>query len=351
AGTAGRFVSDIFEKHDVGCLGPGRFGEYSGKHYARDKWSTKSALDCLHRLAIEMQPGDLVVLRSGLHAVGIGIVADAPYEFNKSFDDLFGWDLQHTRRIIWQDHLVSELKTCQQAGPLFRHMKQMVSLTRLQNDRSLPLLRPLLEKVEVRQLRGLPPQPTDSLSLEQLGQRLFSKGLSNETSDRVVEAVRRLRRLYDWYQQPMQAPGRPTEHEVVAHMILPLLVALGWSEQLLAVEWHKVDLAAFGRTPTDRDSCVLVCEAKSGDHGLQDVEHQAFGYISRLRLTNWRKVLVTQGGRYYVFSRKSSNWEAIGELTGYYNLDLIREDNIFPSGTNQIDTLVGLTPTGVLGSH
>ena len=27
--------------------------------------------------------------------------------------------------------------------------------------------------------------------------------------------------------------------------MLPLLLALGWSEQLLAVEWKKIDLAAF----------------------------------------------------------------------------------------------------------
>ena len=57
----------------------------------------------------------------------------------------------------------------------------------------------------------------------------------------------------------------------MAHIILPLLLALGWSEQLLAVEWQKIDLAAFGSTPTTAKTCVLVCEAEGLGHGLQDV--------------------------------------------------------------------------------
>ncbi len=65
-----------------------------------------------------------------------------------------------------------------------------------------------------------------------------------------------------WYREYGHASARPDEHEVVAHMVLPLLLALGWSEQLLAVEWHKVDLAGFWGTPTIPENCVLMCEAK-----------------------------------------------------------------------------------------
>ena len=47
--------------------------------------------------------------------------------------------------------------------------------------------------------------------------------------------------------------------------------ALGWSEQLLAVEWNKIDLAVFQATPRTPDKCALLCEAKSLGHGLQNV--------------------------------------------------------------------------------
>ncbi|MDZ4779859.1 MAG: hypothetical protein SGJ19_06380 [Planctomycetia bacterium] len=66
-----------------------------------------------------------------------------------------------------------------------------------------------------------------------------------------------------WYRSSGLATNRPSEHEIVAQVILPLMIALGWSEQLLAVEWHKIDLAVFRGTPTDAEHCELVCEAKA----------------------------------------------------------------------------------------
>lgn len=350
AGASGRFVSDIFFEHDVACLGPGHLGEYTGKDYASGNVRFKSSVECIHRLAKEMQPGDIIVVRSGLVAVGLGVVADEPYCFANAFDDLYGWDLQHTRRVIWQDQLVNDLQIGQaKDGPLFGHMKQIPSLTRLQNETVLPKIRPLFEKIQSRPLRVMPPDPEPLLTLDEVGDRLFARGLSHDMSDKVVDSLRRQQRLNKWYGSQDAGPGGPTEHEVVAHMILPMLLALGWSEQLLAIEWNKIDLAGFGQTPTQPHTCTLVCEAKAGDHGLQAVERQAMGYIKRHGLMNWRKVLVTQGGRYYVFSNDSGDFHTIGTLSGYLNVNRIRETNFFPKGTNQIDTLIGLTPAGVAG--
>lgn len=100
------------------------------------------------------------------------------------------------------------------------------------------------------------------LDFEELGKELFAHGLSNGVVDKVILALKHLGNLASWYYKSGKAVGRPTEHEVVAHMIVPLLLALGWSEQLLAIEWKRTDLATFDRTPTNDSSCVMICEEK-----------------------------------------------------------------------------------------
>lgn len=67
--------------------------------------------------------------------------------------------------------------------------------------------------------------------------------------ERRQTAIQCQRRLLEWYRLHGEASERPDEHEVVAHMILLPLLALGWSEQLLEVEWKKVDLSGFPPRP------------------------------------------------------------------------------------------------------
>jgi hypothetical protein len=68
--------------------------------------------------------------------------------------------------------------------------------------------------------------------------------------DRLLNVLEQVKRLSTWYKGKHAGDDRPTEHEVVAHILVPLLRSLGWSEQLLGVEWNRVDVAVFDRTPT-----------------------------------------------------------------------------------------------------
>ncbi len=349
AGASSRFYSDVLFRHDVILLGPGQFGPYDPALYTRNIWHSDSGLHCLRRLVKEMKAGDIVVLREGQRVVGIGVVANDDYQWNESFGDLYGWDLHHSRRVIWQDHLREDLAILQPNNTnLFGHMKQIPSLTRLSQESILSQLTPLFERTETRDLRALPPQPSKILTLPEVGERLYAKGLSNNAVDQVILALERHKRLLSWYGSHGGQVGRPTEHEVVAHLVLPILLALGWSEQLLAIEWNKIDLAGFISTPTDQDSCGLVCEAKTADHGLQWVVLQAIGYTKKLSLINCRKILVTQGGRFFLYERSGSEWDEIAPPVGYINLSQIRESYSYPENTNAIETLVGLTPAGIL---
>ncbi len=260
---------------------------------------------------------------------------------------MYGWDLEHTRRVVWQEQLTRELEKIQRDSNLFESYKQQPTFTRVRDRGTLGRIASLIPKCIERPLRPRPEQLPPELSLEELGQRLFSKGLANNAVDNVLRAIERQRRLLTWYHAQGDESARPDEHEVVAHMVLPLLLALGWSEQLLAVEWHKVDLAAFWGTPTTADRCVLVCEAKRMGHGLQGVWKQAVRYVRDLRLRECGKILLTQGARFYLYQKTAKAWPAEPEPAGYVNLEHIRENHIAPAGTNAIDTLIALTPAGV----
>lgn len=349
AGSSGRYYSDLFLAHDVMFLGPGRFGPYEFKMYEKSDWHVKTALNGLHSFCDIVQPGDFVVARNGHYVVAIGMVADEPYLWNEAFDDIHGWDLQHTRRIAWLSGVDLELKQLQSdKRPLFGHMKQIPTFTRLNHEITRKALAPFFDRLLPRDLKPLPVLPPPPLTLEEVGRALFAAGVANDAVDKVVLAITRQRRLLDWYNTTGTLSGRPTEHEVVAHMVLPILLALGWSEQLLAIEWNKIDLAVFGSTPTTKETCALVCEAKTAGHGLQDVRKQAYDYTDNLGLTNCRKVMVTEGGRFYLYERDGENWNLDTPPKGYLNLSQIRTSHVCPSNTNAIDTLVSMTPAGVL---
>lgn len=347
AGEAGRFYSDIFLRHDVMFLGPGYLGPYEPETYRRAVDTGEAGSGIVGNIASfhdNVEPGQIVLMREGHRVKAIGVVADARYEWSETFDDIYGWTLQHSRRVIWQEHLAKDIQRIQEKGPLFGHRKQIPTFTRVYDESVLAPLRPLFSLLKTRGLKPLPASLPPPLTLEELGQQLFARGVANDAVVKVIAAFERQRRLLNWYAKFGWDSNRPTEHEVVAHIVLPLLLALGWSEQLLGVEWKKIDLAAFWGTPTTANTCVLVCEAKTRHHGLQDVREQAFDYVNNLRLNACQKVLLTDGGRFYLYERKSAATPWSEQAVGYLNVEKIRTNHIAPPGTNAIDTIVALTP-------
>jgi hypothetical protein len=348
AGDVGRDYSEICLKHDVMIVGPGNFGAYGTEEY--DLAVERGDIDNLwpgtfRSFAEGMEQGDIVLLRRGHRVVAIGVIDHGGYGWNETFDDVYGWDLQHTRRVVWQEHLSTALRKIQQRADLFGHRRQIPTFTRVNEARILRRIQPLIGRCQQRHLRPLPRALPQPLTLEELGEAMFNQGLPYSAVSNLVGAIERQRKMLRFYREHGEESDRPGEHEIVAYMVLPLLQALGWSEQLLAVEWHKVDLAVFNTTPTTADSCRLVCETKHMGHGLQDILEQATGYCESLELKKCRKILLTQGGRFYLYERVAGSGKGVDfRPTGYVNLERIRTDHIAPSGTNAVETLMNLTP-------
>ena len=295
AGDSGRNYTDLFLDYDLMLIGPGDPGPFDWNLYQGGGRKSAGAgiINQIRAFHDDVQKGDIVVLRFGHVVQALGVIGEEGYEWSSTFDDVFGWNLQHSRRVIWQTQLCKEIGKIQKSSPLFGSRRQMPTFTAVRDRTALDPIEHLFEKCTVRPLKPKPTGVPEPMSLEALGQALFARGLSNDAVDKVIAAIERQRRLIKWYNQDGKESERPTEHEVVAHMILPLLLALGWSEQLLAVEWRKIDLAAFDSTPTTSANCVLACEAKASGHGLQNVREQAFNYTKKLQLKQCRKVLLT----------------------------------------------------------
>ena len=328
-------------------LGPGRFGPYSPSAYDANPDALAEGggkVKYIRQFATEVHPGDIVLMRSGYNVLAIGLV-DTDYFYSTAYDDVYGWDLEHCHRVIWQRQHDEELQRIQASVDLFEDRKQIPTFTRVHHPRNLDPIRHLLADVARRPLNPMPGSPPAPMTPEELSDALFREGLSYDACLQVERAVRKLRGLLDWYNEK-RAPERPTEHEVVAHLILPLLLALGWSEQLLAIEWKKVDLAVFTHTPTDASTCGLVCEAKRMDEPLQETVKQAERYCEINGLDHCEKILVADGGYFSLYRRVAGTWEH--EPSGYVSLRKLRRNYLLPVGADAVRTLMALTPAHIM---
>lgn len=348
AGDVGRDYSWLFLEHDLMFLGPGYAGAFESARYQAEVESgelTPFAAGMITAFCQQVQPGDIVLMRRGYRVVAVGLVPDEGYRHESDFNDIYGWNLEHTRRVLWQEHLTDDLAKAQGDRELFAGRKQIPTFTRVNDEAVVTPLRKLLERVRPRVPRARPASLPPPLTLDELGCELFNRGLGNRTVEQVQAAIERQRRLLAWYRRFGEIAGRPNEHEVVSHMILPLLLALGWSEQLLAVEWNKVDIAGFSGTPTTQSNCVMVCEAKKPRHGLQNVLDQPRYYVQSLALSACRNILLSQGGRFYLYRRQADGtWPP--EPTGYLNVECIRTAHVAPANTDAVATLLALAPGG-----
>lgn len=352
AGEQGRYYEDLFMNHNIMFMGPGDFGSFDDYIYSNQVSAALITNHKKHQISKFVnapKEGDIVLLRKGHVVLSIGVVADDTYLWDERFDDVFGWDLQHTRRVGWQNELKIELDEIQKydsksnkyLSPIFGTRKQIPTFTGVEDKKIIEPIKHLFDMIKKVELGPLELSVPDPLSLDEFGEELFGKGLANDAVDQVINVIKRQRRLGKWY-NTMRGQNRPSEYELVAYLILPLLLGLGWSEQLLAVEWKKIDLAGFSSTPSANNNCILVCEAKHMSHPLVTALDQARNYVKKLELINCNRIMLTDGLRIYLYEKENEKWE--DKPTGYMNINLLRTNHLAPKNTNAIDTLIKLNP-------
>ena len=309
AGDGTRDYATVFTRFGVLLTGPGTDGPYDARDRPYQRWSF------VRKTAEVLQDGDLVALKraSGkrwqILAVG-QVVGD--YEWVENFEDVDGWDLQHARRIAWR----------LPSSPTFARLRQG-TLARVANRSAQDTILATWEAGTDVLPETIPPLP-EILHDDVLIEMLIDDGLRVSAAEEVARTLRRVRRLAGWYVRK----GRDvSEHETRSFIVVPLLLALGWPEQQIKVEWKKLDLALFDRPYGQSGSeMVVIVETKRIHEGLWWAERQAQGYAKTY--PTCRKLVVTNGITYKLLSRPSDSWMHTASM----NLTRLRREHWYLQG-------------------
>ena len=296
AGDEGRSYADVFLKYGVALIGPGDPGPW---HEGRGNEEFEGG-SWVRRFASEVQRGDVMLLRLGRSKVqAVGVVAGG-YEHLEQFDDVNGWDLQHTLRVRWR--FLDEPDEFD--APMFATSR----LTRVKNpdiiDYATRFLRSEPTDWQYRPLPALP-EPEEKLHLESVPTELAG----------VVQQMRTLAESY-WNREIMKRT--PRESEAVAHLVVPLLRALEWPALNIAVEWRNIDVSVFSALPREPDNCRFVIEAKRLGSAIEYARGQATDYAEELGTRP--DVIVTDGLRYRMYEAESDYSEV-----GYANVTRLKK--------------------------
>lgn len=332
AGDSNRNYIELCIKWGVVINGPGYLGKWPDCEAGlrKDCWSEKKISD-LRRFAEEMRDGDLVVLRVGTATVsGVGqIVGD--YEHSEEFGDIDGWTLQHVRRVRWlwtgkKDFATYDLKlgdTTQKltSGPVTEWLCQLETPDEKSSER----------------LCNLPPAVgNNEVSLEAISEFLFDHGVASVSISHLLNEIGELTRIAKWYPR---SNCTPSEHETVAYLVVPLLRALGWTPQRMAVEWNRVDVALFEKLPRYDSNLQVVVEAKKMDNSCLSAASQAMSYAAGKPKCN--RLIVTDGIRYGIYIR-TGNEEF--SLYAYMNLARLRDNYPVYECKGAKDALLAMAP-------
>jgi hypothetical protein len=305
-------------------FGPGYAGPWPGCEEAlrRDRWSTRKT-GLIRRFCEELVEGDLIVLRVGTSDVfGVGEMV-GEYAWFADFEDIDGWNLQHVRRVRWLWKYDGQPKTFAAYA-----LKMGDSIQSLTSD----AVRAWLESLEIpvasqgRNLVSLPATcvhaeaPAHSISMSSIADELFDFGVGDTSVDALTHGIDELRRIASWYDR---AKIDPSESETVAYLVVPLLRALGWTPQRMAVEWNYVDLALFAAMPRKDQNLAVAVEVKKRGRSCLSAKSQAEGYAEQPGRESCLRLIVTDGIRYGVFVREPG--AAFGERpSAYLNLTSAR---------------------------
>lgn len=294
-GPRTRSYVDTFLRHGVALIGPGDAGPWEPGR-SDDEFNGSF----VRRFVTALVEGDAILLRSGQSSIcAVGLVAGG-YEHLSCFDDVKGWDLQHARRVRWCPLPVEyELE-----GKVFG--ANPPRLSRIRSEEVARYVARFLNSPPIEwQDARLPDLPAEVPELVEIP--AAQRAIVTQAAD-----------LYSLLWDRERFGEHPTEDELVAHFVVPLLGSLGWRPEQIAVKWRYIDVALFTTLPRTPESCHLVIEAKRLGAGVEGALEQATGYVAHLGVRC--DVMVTDGIRYRLYAG-----ERDFEPIAYANLARLKE--------------------------
>lgn len=301
-GDGDRVYCDLCFQYGVIINGPAHDGKLDDQVEQRMKdsgISTKKITD-LKRFCFEIKDGDIVVLRVGTGEVhGVGVVVD-DYGWNNIFSDVDGWDMQHYRRVrwLWKVDADTTPETFERYTLKLGDTTQKLISTEVKNwvDKLG------LDFEDKTVLPNLPDASATEISIEDISDYLYEKGMAGNSIKELTDVIDDLHMIAKWYKR---VPN-PSEFETEAYLVIPLLRALGWTPQKMAIEWSRVDIALFDKLPREDENLIAVVEAKRKGNSCLTAFSQAEKYSKNK--TRCNRLIVTDGLRYGVFVKDGNDY-------------------------------------------
>lgn len=320
-GNGNRNYIKVCIDFEVILNGPGYAGPFNEEtiKILLSNGSSKQCIADRKRFCYKMKPGDVVALKIGLqkvYAVGV-IVGD--YEWSDLFSDVDGWNIQHVRRVKWL--WVTDKDSSGEYIPKdFKRnvLKQGTSLPLSSTD-ILDWIKSLnLDFTKKYTVKSLPLAEDNHINISEIAEYLYSKGTSTNAIERLTDVIDDLQMIAQWY----KSIGSISEFETEVYLIVPLLRALGWTPQKMAVEWKNLDIAIFNKLPRSAESLIAVVEAKKKGDSCLRAYSQAYRYAKDK--VNCNRLIVSDGLRYGVFIKNGTDYI----LHAYMNITDFRKNYI-----------------------
>ena len=308
SGDSSRDYSQIFLDFGVALVGPGNPGD---ERKSETKLFYQENPDKNWGAVISrIKKGDWVILRGGQKIVKAVGEAISDYEFNEIFGDVDGWDLQHLIEVKWympEKEIVFE-KSILVRSTLTRCYDTTV-INRI-NSEEFVMCRTIANYKEFKVPK--------LIDFEEISQSLIDFGLRIQDSENITQTIQRIKKLTMWY---FEKDKNVLEHEIRTFLVIPLLISLGWSEQKIKIEYHKIDIAIFNNSFTGdyKTSPLIIIETKRFDDGLSFTSQQALNYSKDY--PNCKKIITTNGYRYKIYEKQKDDFVE----TAYLNMFNLRE--------------------------
>ena len=291
-------LSGYLLRHGLALIGPGDDGPWSP-----DRGPYEFDREVIQRFATEPSVGDAILLRTNQSTItAVGLIA-SDYLYLDKCDDVGGFDLQHGMRVRWyrlpQNHDFGFAITAGMAS----------KFSRIRNQEVIGYADQFIASPPTHwQTAPLPKLPDDEPMMT---------AMPEDISDQVglVSDLVPLYRDGDTFGQA------PLENELTVHLVVPFLRALGWPQELIGIEWQRIDAVLFERLPRSTETLQFLIEVKRLDSGAESALGQAIGYAEALRTT--ANIVVTDGVRYRMYDG-APNYRALA----YANLTRMKESSV-----------------------
>lgn len=292
AGSYGRDYSEYFLKYGIAFVG------------GDDQTQTME----------HVEEGDIVVLKIGKTMKAAGTVVTRNDTHRGCYDkewlrDVDGWDLPAYCYVDWKE-----------ANPgVYNESLGRATISGINNNLIIEEAGHILDTGTEKQNEPEPLETEPVADIEIL-KYLIKAGLRTSSAEELTKAIFRIRLLADYYYHHIHGWDNVREHETRTFLVVPLLLALGWSEQQLKIELpvkgkKKIDIACFRRSyEGNNGDCVAIIETKGFSSGLDYAQDQAEIYADNFESC---EALITTNGYCYKIYREEG-----GEfcLSAYMNL-------------------------------